>query len=140
MPDANGPLHNEGAVPVRCYATPNFAFATLVAYRSDLTRFFAKSGCLQISSSQDETVLLNFCPTAVTVLADALGSIVSASQIFERNPLAAMGQGLSDLVLVFGRVLAVELLVPSHAIDVMATTQRGGLTAFGSPMLGIGLN
>ena len=129
------PTHDRESVSVRCYATSNFLFATLVASQSQLAKF-SSSGQLQISSHDEETVLLNFCPTAVTLLDDALNSSPFVASAFE-NAGHRLGHS-ADPVLIFGRVLSVELLVPSHAIDVMASTRfRPALCA---DMASLGLN
>jgi hypothetical protein len=123
-------------VPVRCYATSNFVFATIVVSQADLPKLLASPGLLQISTSEDERVLLNFFPTATTVLTHALSHMATPDP-FERNRLCTSG-GSSDPVLIFGRVLSVELLVPSHAIDVMALS-RSGQALYPDPV-GVGLN
>ena len=134
----SGPQSDLGIVPVRCYATSNFVFATVVARRSDLPKFLACTGRLQISSPGDEIVLLNFLPTAATLLADALGGAMAQPMAVDRQ-LGTNAPGTSDAVLIFGRVLAVELLVPSHAIDVMASNSRNVSSNWPNPV-GIGLN
>jgi len=58
---------------------------------------------------------------------------------FARHSLEPAPARDSELVLIFGRILSVELLVPSHAIDVMASSLSAG-NELPLEALGVGLN
>lgn len=123
------------SVPVRCYITDNFAFATIVARRADLPRFSSCAGRLKISPTGDETVLLSFCPTITTLLAE---TVSDTGALVPLNQQQASLRPESEPVLICGKVLAVEFQVPSHAIDVMASTRSSDVLRL--ELCGVGLN
>jgi len=110
------------SVPVRCYASPNFDFATLVAVERDLPRLLVQSDRLQICSGEDETLLLNFRPCSKTILDRWPNGTLFLHRAFDYH----LGGGCAESspVLICGVVESVELRIPSHDIDVLAQLRR----------------
>ena len=103
--------------------------AGVVALRADAAKLFASPGILRVSPEGDESVLLTFCPRALVMAQDPLHGTTAL-------PLAAAQDGVpvpqsNELVLVLGVIAAVEVRVPSHAIDVIALVPA----VFRTPML-----
>lgn len=129
-------------VSIRCYPLSSFTYATLVMDEDDLQAFLQRSGRVQIASSHDEVVWLTFAPTAATrVDADHPSqtgtSLLSSGGRMDLTKLSSTPDSVP--VLVFGQILHIELVVPSHAIDVMASNRTPTKWENIHP-LGIGLN
>jgi hypothetical protein len=118
-----GSAENEAnAIPVRCYATSNLLFATLVADRGDLPSLLAGAGRFVIHSSGDETLVLRFRPRLATLLSKQLNGGAFTPDLSKAD-YRRFGSD-SEPVLVFGSIEALELHVPSHSIDVIAPLRQ----------------